>query len=462
MTKTTIPTAEQRYEAGKALRKTCPRSSHGTVMLERGSKRDIVKLIEKSNAGRIERLIPIRHGRMLQSAFAYFRGTAGIHAHDLARTPASGITIQACGDCHLLNFGGFATPERNLVFDINDFDETLPAPFEWDVKRLATSFVIAARWRGFRSDQAREMAIEAASSYRQSMRDHAGTGVLETWYSRITIADLLAVFGRDADIRGRIKKKIREARKQTHEQVFHELTTKAGGLPRIVDQPPLLYHPDERELPASVITASLRTFRDSLPEERRFLLDRFHVVDAAVKVVGVGSVGTHCFVVLLLAAPDDPLLLQVKEARRSVLEPYTRRGRTAHNGKRIVVGQRLMQSTSDIFLGWTSGPTGRDYYVRQLRDMKVAPDIESQTPRRMLAYAKLCGLALARAHGKAGDAARVAGYLGKGNDFDKAIGDYAVGYADQVERDYATFVRAVRNGRLRSDLSPNRLATALR
>jgi uncharacterized protein (DUF2252 family) len=400
---------------------------------------------------------------MLQSAFAYFRGTALIQAHDLAGTPVSGINVHACGDCHLMNFGGFATPERNLVFDINDFDETLPAPFEWDVKRLAASFVIAARWRGFRPNQARAIAVQVVSSYRESMQKRAGLGVLDGWYSRITEDDVRTVFGSDADLLALHTKTIAKAREQTHEHVFHKLTAAGKGLPRIVDQPPLLYHADKMPFSAALTSgAFFKSYRETLAEERRILFDRFTMVDWAMKVVGVGSVGTRCFVVLFLAAPDDPLLLQVKEARPSVLERYTGHARVPHNGQRVVVGQRLMQAASDIFLGWTRGPQGRAFYIRQLRDMKIAPAIEAATPGMLRGFAALCGVALARAHAKAGDAPMIAGYLGSTDRFDEAIGDYAVAYADQVERDYATFVKAVRDGRLKSDISPSRLATALR
>jgi uncharacterized protein (DUF2252 family) len=460
--KVEIRTKEQRHDAGKSLREKCPRTSHGKVVLGQGDKRDVVELIEASNEDRLQNLVPIRHGRMAQSAFAYFRGTAAIQAYDLAGTPTSGIIVQACGDCHLMNFGGFATPERNVVFDINDFDETLPAPFEWDLKRLAASFVIAARWRGFSDDQAREMAVQTAASYRESMRKRESTGVLEAWYSRITVADLQALVGDTADLGERVKKKIAQARKETHEHVFQKLTTPSRGLPRIVDQPPLLYHIDRKELGENAVAAFLKQYRETLPEERRMLFDRFKLVDLALKVVGVGSVGTRCFVALFLAAPDDALFLQIKEARPSVLEPYTGTKKVVQNGQRVVVGQRLMQSASDIFLGWSRGPAGRDFYIRQLRDMKVAPDVETQPPKVMRAYAMLCGLALARAHDKAGDAAMIAGYLGSGDQFDEAIGDYAVAYADQVERDYKTFVKAIRSGRLKTDISPSRLATALR
>ena len=458
-----IRSREQRQEAGKALREKCPRKSHRDVVLGQGE-RDIVRLIEASNKDRLENLIPVRHGRMVQSAFAYFRGTALIQAHDLKGTPSSGIMVHACGDCHLMNFGGFATPERNIVFDINDFDETLPAPFEWDLKRLAASFVIAARWRGFRNDQAREMAVQTAASYRESMRKRANTGVLEGWYSRITIADVQALVGEVGDkieLGGRVRKKLAEARKSSSEQVFHKLTAPSRGLPRIVDQPPLIYH-DTQLLNESAAAGAFKQYRETLAEERRILFDRFKLVDLAIKVVGVGSVGTRCIIALLLAAPDDPLFLQLKEARPSVLERYTGHARVPHNGQRVVVGQRLMQSASDIFLGWCRGPRGRDAYVRQLRDMKVSADIETQPPKVMHAYASLCGLTLARAHDKAGDAAMIAGYLGSSDQFEEAIGDYAVAYADEVERDYRTFVRAIRSGRLKTDVSPSRLEAALR
>lgn len=456
-----LRTTEQRLLAGKALRDECPRAAHGKVVLGQGGKRDVVALIEESNEGRLDSLVPIRHGRMLQSPFAFFRGTAGLQAHDLAGTPVSGITVQSCGDCHLMNFGGFATPERDLVFDINDFDEALPAPFEWDLKRLAASFVIAARWRSFDARQARDIAVRAAAAYRKSMRKRAGTSVLEAWYSRITADELVSLSLDDPGQASRIRARIEEARKATSEHIFQKITAPSKGLPRIVDQPPLLFHADTSLVNERVISAFFKRYRETLPEERRVLFDRFQVVDVALKVVGVGSVGTRCFVALLLASPDDALFLQVKEARRSVLEPYTRQ-RVAHNGQRVVIGQRLMQSASDIFLGWSKGPLGRDFYVRQLRDMKVAPEVETMAPRVMRNYATLCGLALARAHDKAGDAAMIAGYLGGSDQFDESVGDYAVAYADQVERDYASFVEAVRNGRLRSDLTLGKLEKALR
>lgn len=460
MTKQRIVTAETRRLSGKKLRDKCLRKTHGDIILGQGDKRDVVTLINDSNEDRLKNLVPIRHGRMLQSAFAFFRGTAALQAYDLAGTPASGIIVQACGDCHLMNFGGFASPERTLVFDINDFDETSQAPFEWDLKRLAASYVVAARWRGFKPDDAREIAITAVASYRRAMRMHIDRGVLEAWYDQIDLTDI-AWLADELGVDFRLKQKVTEARKQTHEHVFQKLTsTKRGGTAKIVDQPPLIYHMNG--LNEKVAAEFFGAYRATLAEERRLLFDRFAYVDAAIKVVGVGSVGTRCYIALFLAAPNDPLFLQIKEAHRSVLERYAGRAKLAHNGQRVVVGQRLMQSASDIFLGWAKGPAGRDFYVRQLRDMKISPDVESMTPKLMRANATLTGMVLARAHDKAGDAAMIAGYLGKSDEFDEAIGDYAVAYADQVERDYATFVKAARDGHIKTDLSKGELADILR
>jgi uncharacterized protein (DUF2252 family) len=360
-----------------------------------------------------------------------------------------------------MNFGGFASPERTLLFDINDFDETLPAPFEWDIKRLAASFVVAGRWRGFKESACRDIAVSAVEAYRTSMDERSGTSVLDAWYSRITYEDVEALVHHDAELVARIQQRRDEATKQTHETVANKLTTSGVDGPKIVDEPPLLYHVPE-VVTSEVARDFFDQYRATLPQERRVLFDRYQLVDVAMKVVGVGSVGTRCLVALLMAAPDDPLFLQIKEARPSVLEPYTGGRRVAHNGERVVVGQRLMQSSSDIFLGWARGRNKRDFYVRQLRDMKVAPDVDSMSTRVMRAYARLCGLALARAHDKAGDAAMISGYLGSSDKFDQAIGDYAVAYADQVEKDYKAFVTAVRRGRIKTDVSPGKLEAALR
>jgi uncharacterized protein (DUF2252 family) len=462
MIKPAIRTKDDRLAAGKALREECPRGSHARVVVGTRGERDVVALIEASNEDRLENLVPVRHGRMLQSPFAFFRGGAAIQAYDLADTPTSGIEVIACGDCHLLNFGGFATPERNIVFDINDFDETAIAPFEWDLKRLAASFAVAARSRDFRPDQVREIAVESVAAYRKSMRERSRHHVLESWYSRITADDVLALLSHDPEALARSQKILAKGQRQTSEHVFEKLTTLRDGTPRIADQPPLLYHPPDAETTDAVIETFFAAYRKTLPEERRLLFLRFSLADVALKVVGVGSVGTRCYIALFMADVDDPLFLQVKEARHSVLESYTGKGRVEHNGQRVVIGQRMMQSASDIFLGWTTGPAGRDYYVRQLRDMKMSAQVEAQSPQTMRSYAKLCGMTLARAHDKAGDAATIAGYLGNSDAFDQALGDYAIAYADQVERDYETFRKAVWSGRLKSDLSENELATALR
>jgi len=463
MARIKLKTTEEREAEGKALRDKCPRTSHGEKVFGQGQKRDIVAMIEDSNKDRLENLVPVRHGRMLQSPFAFFRGTAALQAYDLAGTPTSGIIVQACGDCHLANFGGFATPERTMVFDINDFDETYPAPFEWDLKRLAASFVVAGRWRGFSAEDQRRFALEAIASYRKSMRKRSGTTVLEAWYSKITMENLKDIAD-DPDALDRLERNVEKAEGKGHEQVFNKLTEPTKGLPRIVDQPPLIFHADKKELNEKIAAEFFEIYRDTLPAERRMLFDRYQFVDVALKVVGVGSVGTRCLVALLMASPTDPLFLQIKEARRSVLEPWVKKGaKVKHNGERIVVGQRLMQAASDIFLGWAKGPRqGRDFYVRQLRDMKLSPQLESFNEVTMANFAELCGLGLARAHDKAGDAARIAGYLGNKDTFDEAIADYAVAYADQVERDFATFSAAVRNGKLKSDLSPSDMSTALR
>lgn len=449
---------EERARAGKALRKDCPRSSHGSAVLGKAA-RDPLALIEASNEGRLKSLLPIRFTRMAESAFAFFRGTAALQAHDLAGTPSAGIVVQCCGDCHLMNFGGFATPERALAFDINDFDETHAGPFEWDVKRLATSFVVAARWLGFNASAARDAARSAAASYRESIARFARMSVLETWYARVTMDEVFAEFAGEPKAVQRLRKSVSEARHQTTEYVFHKITTNAGVRPRIKDQHPLLFHPDPADLD---LDRDARPFfsdyAETLAADRRALFGRFELADVAYKVVGVGSVGTRCLVALFNGDQGDHLLLQVKEARPSVLEgpaPYS------NNGERVVQGQRLMQSASDVFLGWAR-LRNRDYYVRQLRDMKIAPDLTQHTPRVLHAYGHLCGRVLARAHAKSGDAATIAGYLGSTGAFDEAIALYAVGYANQVEKDYESFRAAIRSGRFPTETTPSDVERAIR
>jgi uncharacterized protein (DUF2252 family) len=428
--------AGARAEAGRALRRAVPRSSHATW--DPAGRRSPVALLEETDRRRLPDLVPIRHARMLASPFAFLRGAPAVMAHDLAITPVTGITVQACGDAHLLNFGLFATPERNLVFGLNDFDETLPAPWEWDVKRLATSFVVAGRTAGFDQADGRRAAQAAVRVYREELARYAGMRLLEVWYSRVDAAAVVALS------RGRRRRAVadRLARAQHHTSLdaLPRLTEPAGDGRRFLEEPPLLTHVEECH--AAWVEEVLARYRASLPDERRQLLGRFRALDAARKVVGVGSVGTRCYVVLLLGdRHDDPLLLQVKQATASVLEPYAGRSRYRHPGRRVVNGQRLLQTASDIFLGWTSDDTAH-YYVRQLWDMKGSINLDTLDPADLYHYGRLCGWVLARAHARSGDAAAISGYLGSGDRFDRAVADFAEAYADQTEADYAAFARA--------------------
>ena len=445
-------TREQRYEQGRALRATCPRSSHETCA-KRGDGFDALALIEQSNDARIPGLIPVRYQRMAQSPFTFFRGCAIVQARDLAATPVSGPVVQLCGDCHIANFGGFATPERNLVFDINDFDETFPGPWEWDVKRLATSLVLAARDLGFSKSVAREAAIEAAAAYRIRTAEYARLTTLDVWYRQIDFEDIADFFKRNADVSGDLGAVEKYARERTSETVFPKLATIQDGRPTIVDDPPLIYHFHEHVAEAeAVITELFRRYRHSLSDDRRRLFDRYRLADIAIKVVGIGSVGTRCAVALFMSDSTDPLFLQIKEARRSVLDsPADPERRYKHQGERVVNGQRLMQAASDIFLGWTELPDAHEYYVRQLRDMKVSVDFSQFERLTLVDYGTICGWALARAHAKAGDPATIAGYLGRRDNFDLAIARYAAAYADQVERDFAEFTAAIHAGRISTD-----------
>jgi uncharacterized protein (DUF2252 family) len=451
-----------RLSEGRSLRAKCPRSGHSTVASKRAP-RDPLSLIEKSNHGRVKRLLPVRFSRMLESPFAFFRGTAVIQAHDLKGTPSAGIIVQSCGDCHLSNFGAFASPERALIFDINDFDETLPAPFEWDVKRLASSFVLASQWRNFGKREARDATRAAVKTYREQMARFARMHTLDVWYARVAVDELVERFGSDPEVRKELDEAIAQAQKRTSETVFHKMTRDKKGRPRIVDQPPLMYHVDSSEADWDKdVIPFFKAYRATLSRDRQALFDRYELVDAAFKVVGVGSVGTHCYVSLWMADVDDPLFLQVKQALPSVLEGLAGSCSYKNNGERVVIGQRIMQSASDIFLGWTRGPRGNDFYVRQLRDQKVSADLATTTERTLVAYAKMCGQTLARAHAKSGKAAEITGYLGSGTNFDDAITDYALAYADQVEKDYQAFRKAVRAGRFPTETSKSETEEAIR
>ncbi|HEX3374084.1 MAG TPA: DUF2252 domain-containing protein [Edaphobacter sp.] len=437
----------ERRKQGKALRAKFPRTSQAECK-PRSKSIDIIQLLEESDADRIPGLVPVKYQRMAVSPFTFFRGTAIIQARDLAKEPVSGITVHACGDCHLANFGGFASPERVLVFDINDFDETFPGPWEWDIKRLGASLVLAARDRNFSKSVANQAARAAAASYRERMSEFAEMKVLDTWYSNLSIDALKDYFRNDQDATARLARKQKQARSQNSEAVIPKLTEVANGRRTIRDNPPVLYHFHEYAGNFDRGHAKfIEDYKKSLQADRQQLFARYQLVDTAIKVVGVGSVGARCFLGLFLADDNDSLFLQVKEARRSVLEPPRGKSRYAHQGFRVVEGQRLMQGASDIFLGW-AGTKGHDYYVRQFRDMKVSAEIETFRPPTLVAYATMCAWALARAHAKAGDAAMIAGYLGSTDQFDDALALYSQAYADQAERDFATFQRAIRSGRL--------------
>ncbi len=444
------PRAE-RLEAGKALRKKVSRSAHAAWQ-PAADRPDPIAVLRANSRGRLRELLPLRWGRMLASPFAFLRGAAAVMAADLAPTPVIGLRVQAGGDCHLANFGGFATPERHLVFDVNDFDETLPAPWEWDVKRLAASVVVAGRRAGIPDKAAAASAEAAVRSYREMMIDLARRRALDVWYARLDFETL--VRGARGPLGRHLAGAARQARQRTMLRAFPKLVEMSGGAPRIKDDPPLIFHSHARNGVEADARAFLRRFRKTLPAECRVLFDRFRLVDVAMKVVGVGSVGTRCAVALLLATDDDPLFLQIKEARPSVLEPFAGRSPYSNQGERVVRGQHLMQSASDVFLGWSRDDKGRDYYCRQLRDMKVSIVLDGMTAGELIGYAGFCGRALARAHARSGDAATLAGYLGGNDVFDCALAKFAVAYADQTERDYEALQKAVKAGRLRASVEP--------
>ena len=441
--------AEEVREQGKGLREKCPRDAHGRWHPS-DARPDPLSLLVESNKGRLPELVPVRHGRMLKSPFTYFRGAALSMAADLATTPSTGVRVQACGDAHLLNFGAYATPERRIAFDINDLDETLPAPWEWDVKRLATSFVLACRDGGFSEDDARDAALTCVRSYREWMARYSAMSVLEVWYASVDVDALMAAT-KDEETRKRIQKRVAKARQRSVlEHDFPELVLNNGVQPQIKDNPPLIFH--QREQSQADFTDNFRRaferYRETLQEDRRLLLDRYKVVDFAMKVVGVGSVGTACSIILLMASDSDPLFLQVKQANASVLEPYAGKSLHANHGQRVVHGCRMMQSASDIFLGWTEGDLGRQVYIRQLKDMKIKTMIEVFTPSIMQEYAAVCGWTLAHAHARSGEPTKISGYLGKSDAFDEAIADFARAYADQSEQDHEVLVKAVRAGKI--------------
>jgi uncharacterized protein (DUF2252 family) len=453
--------AERRVR-GKAARAEVPRESHAAWQPS-ADRPDPVALLESQGAARVPDLVPVRYGRMMETPFTYYRGAALPMASDLARTPSTGIIVQACGDAHLSNFGLFGSPERRLVFDVNDFDETLPGPWEWDVKRLAASLEVAARENGFSDKDRRKIVLASASRYRQVMRQLSGEGNLDVWYTQVDIDEFRARF--DNLLRERQRKQLdkglAKARTRDSMQELNKLTRIEDGKPRIVPDPPVIVPIRDLlgELAGAVdfekeLRALLGQYRRTLQPDRRVLVEQFEFADMARKVVGVGSVGTQCWIVLMLGRDEsDPLFLQVKEAEESVLARFAGASKYNHQGERVVNGQRLMQASSDIFLGWQRVAAGidgraRDFYVRQLRDWKFSVDIAAMVPRGLRLYGELCGLTLARAHARSGDEIAIAAYLGGSDVFENAIADFSAAYADQNERDFQAFNAAIASGRL--------------
>jgi uncharacterized protein (DUF2252 family) len=438
---------EERMTMGRSQRLHTPREAHATGVSSNG-RFNPIQLIIDSGAGRIKDLIPIRYERMSHSAFAFLRGSANVMAEDLSNTPSSGVYVQCCGDCHLMNFGGYATPERNQVFDINDFDETLPAPFEWDVKRLAASIVVAGRYKEFTHKENRKAAFIAVKSYTEKMREFASMNQLNVWYNRLDEAAIIEVLKDDKEFVRRVKNISAKARQRTHESVFPKISEIRDGKVRFLDDPPLIYHPPESDKFIEAAYGFFDEYYHSLAPDKKSLLKRYRLVDVALKVVGVGSVGTRCFIGLFVVNEHDAIILQFKEGNPSVLEKFAGASKYTNHGERIVTGQRLMQTVSDIFLGWTKSKKEIDFYVRQLRDMKSSANIENFTPRLMNEYALLCGWALAKSHAKAGRAAEITGYIGKSDVFAHALADFAEQYADLTERDYDLLMAAIKDKRI--------------
>ena len=454
----------ERVARGKAARSEVPRAGH--ALFEPPSTRaDPVQLLQRQAKTRVPELVPIRYGRMLVSPFTFYRGAASIMAHDLAATPRSGLNVQCCGDAHLSNFGVFASPERQLVFDVNDFDETLPGPWEWDVKRLAVSMLIAARDNGFKAKEQDQIVLDTVGRYRTAMAEFAGMPNLEVWYSHLDIDSVVKEFGSQykPKLVKRADKQIAKARTKDSMTAFSKLTEVVDGKARIVDQSPLIVPLEqlaasgERDEIVEGLHQLLRDYRETLEFDRRILLEQFELSDLARKVVGVGSVGTRAYIALMLGRDgQDPLFLQMKEAEASVLEEFLGPSEFSNHGERVVVGQRLMQATSDIFLGWLHVDSGldgkpRDFYARQLKDWKGSAEIEQMVPKAMAAYGTLCGWTLARAHARSGDRIAIAAYLGNSDSFDRAIVEFSKAYAEQNERDYQALSAAVNSGKITAE-----------
>ncbi|MRR57826.1 MAG: DUF2252 domain-containing protein [Deltaproteobacteria bacterium] len=448
-------TFKERYAAGKALRENCPRSVHA-IWKPSAGRPDPVQLVLEAEKGRMPDLLPLRHGRMVRSPFTFYRGSALTMAYDLASTPATGARVQICGDAHLCNFGGFATPERKIIFSINDLDETLQAPWEWDVKRLAASFVVACRDNGLSDATAKDVVESCIRTYRESMAEFSKMKTLELWYITMGADEMVANI-KDPKFRQRALKRLQKERtRSVAEDIFPKLVEHRGEMPIIKDQLPEIFHAEGH--PPGEIQQTLREafvrYRDTLPHATQSLLDRYELRDAAIKVVGIGSVGTSCWVLLFMAGEDDSLFLQVKEARASVLEPFAGASVFPNHGQRIVNGCRLMQPSSDMFLGWTQGPK-RHFFVRQLRDIKISIRVETFGAPEMDLYATWCGRALALSHARSGLSGMLSGYMGKSEAFDEAITAFSVAYADQNERDHAALDRAVRTGKVKAVFEEN-------
>lgn len=442
--------AQERRAAGRDARATLRRRDHGALP-DLAARRDPVAVIEASNAGRLAPLVPVRHHRMAASAFAFYRGGAAIMAADLALTPSTPLRVQLCGDCHLANFGLYATPERNLIFDLNDFDETARGPFEWDVKRLAASAVMASRANGHSAAEAREAARSAVHGYREATVQLAGDGPLHTWYRRVSAEDLVTQSARmGTEAQEGVERMVSRARRRTNATAASRLTQVVDGDVRLVQPAQVRTVLDDAR---PFVRACLASYRRSLAPPIRALYDRYDVLDVALRVVGVGSVGLGAWIVLL-ESDEEQLILQLKQARASVLEEHGATAPERNAGQRVVYGQRTMQAASDLLLGWLRTPTGDDYYVRQLRDMKGSAPLEELPASVMATYAWLCGAVLARAHACSGDATAIAGYIGTGAPFADAIAAYAIGYADLAERDYEAFMAAIESGRLAASPEP--------
>jgi uncharacterized protein (DUF2252 family) len=465
-----LPAADQRglsvaerAQRGKLARRAAPRSSHA-AFVPSATREDPVEVLERQASTRLPDLVPVRYGRMLVSPFTFYRGAALIMAADLAPTPRSGLTVQCCGDAHLSNFGMFASPERNLVFDLNDFDETLPGPWEWDVKRLAASMLIAAINNGYAVSDQERAVFQTVQAYRNAMRQFAGMNNLDVWYAHMNTDRTVQEYRSQLKpgMARRTDKALAKARTRDSMAAFSKLTQEVDGQPRIVDQSPLIIPisqlaPLERDELYDGLRRLLGGYRDTLESHRRILLDKFELADVARKVVGVGSVGTRAWIALMVGRDgQDPLFLQVKEAEASVLEKFVAASEFSTHGERVVQGQRLMQAASDILLGWfrfEEGIDGRvhDYYVRQLKDWKGSAEIEQMVPDGLAMYGRLCGWTLARAHARSGDPIAIAAYLGAGTTFDRAIMKFAGAYAEQNDRDYRTLAAAVQDGRVAAE-----------